>query len=71
MITLEKLLSELNAGSLNEIIAGTGKCGNGGKGSKGSKKSKMSKKSKRTKGGNGWVCVPPPSTCPPRNQGCK
>ena len=54
MITLEKLLSELNSGSLNEIIAGGGnsKCGKGSKGAKSKKqKSVKVKKSKKTKRG--------------------
>ena len=66
MITLEKLLSELNAGSLNEIIAGGGKkCTKKSKGTKKTKKSKKSKKSKKTK----YSCVP---KCPPGSPvGCQ
>lgn len=40
MITLEKLLTELKAESLNEIVAAGGKCGSGGSKSNGHKNGK-------------------------------
>ena len=51
MITLEKLLTELNSGSLNEIIAGCHCAGPKTKKTKKSKKTKKEKKSKKSKKG--------------------
>ena len=75
MITLEKLLTELKAESLNEIVAGT-KCGKGPKGkSRKSKKSKSSKstKSAKSRSSKSYGCYTPPAPCgcTPPSGGCQ
>lgn len=77
MITLEKLLTELKAESLNEIVAGCGSHHHGGHkgGHKGGKSSSSSSSSgKNYHGGCGCTPPPPPPVkppCGPSNHGCQ
>ena len=64
MITLERLLTELSPASLNEIIAGKGKCGGGSNKNKSKKSHKSSsKKTKSVKKPKTPKCCCPSGHC--------